>query len=72
MKGAVSFLISAMNHSPKGRQKTDTGVGVRNRAAMGVGLRSLLWCCQRLGRVGIRRQEGCPKGLGWELALAGI
>lgn len=41
MKGAVSFLISAMNHSPKGRQKTDSGVGLRSRAAMGEGTRSL-------------------------------
>lgn len=50
-KGAISFLISAVNHSPKGRQKADTGVGVRARAATGVGIR---WCCQRLGRVGGR------------------
>lgn len=49
-KGAISFLISTMNHSPKGRQKADTGVGVRDRAAMGVGIR---WCCQWLGVGGL-------------------
>lgn len=62
-KGAISFLISAMNHSPKGRQKADTGVGVRDRAAMGVGIR---WCCQWLGRVGGR---AALKGGVWGLAL---
>lgn len=37
MKRALSFLVSAVSHSPKGRQKTEPGVGVRNRAAVGVG-----------------------------------
>lgn len=56
MKRAISFLVSAVNHNPKGRQKTGWGVGVRIRAAAEVGLRTRQHCCQRLGRVGNWRQ----------------
>lgn len=41
MKQAIAFPVSAVNHSPETRQKTDSGIGVRNGAAIGVGLGTL-------------------------------
>lgn len=72
MEGAVSFLISSMNHSPKGRQKTDPGAGVRHRAAVGVGVRSPPWCCQGWGEWEVGGSRAALKGGVGGLALIDI